>query len=43
MDVERITLSERSQTEEDVLYNFAYMWNLRNQKNNKHNEAETES
>ena len=33
MDLEGILLSERSQTQEDMLYNITYMWNLKNTTN----------
>ena len=44
MDLEGILLSERSQTQEDMLYNITYMWNLKNTTNEwiKQKEADTD-
>ena len=44
MDLEGIMLSERSQTQEDMLYNITYMWNLKNTTNQliKQKEADTD-
>ena len=42
MNLERIMLSEISQTEKAILCDFIYMWNLKNKQMNKHSKTETE-
>ena len=43
MDLEGILLSEISQRERQILYDIAYMWNLKNQQSSNYNIKEANS